>query len=99
VIEYRNVGLFAGGVAGTFEAVLYEHLPKVTVNYQSMTNPGASATSGVQLGTGPQFTQYSCNSGVLTTGKRVDYLYYTGPPRIALGTGAGGATELVRLVK
>ena len=103
VIEYRSINLFAGGgtPAGTWEVLLYEHLPKITVNYLTMVDNGGSATTGVQQGTGGQSSQYSCNSAVLTSSKRVDYLYYTGPPRIAIGTGsgAGAGNDLVRLIK
>jgi len=99
VVEYRNIDLFGGGNAGTWEVLFYEGQSRITVNYQTMVNPGSSATAGIQKDTGSQFLQYACNSGGLTSGKRVDYVLEIPAARIAAGPGSGSAGTGASLVR
>ena len=94
VIEYRNITLFAGGNAGTWDVQLFENSPRLSVNYQNMVSTGGSATSGIQKDTGSDFLQYSCNTGVLTTGKRVDYFLSNPTAKLVVGPGTMGASAV-----
>ncbi|MFN2466208.1 MAG: hypothetical protein ABR598_08105 [Candidatus Dormibacteria bacterium] len=65
---YRNPSLLAN-----FEVILHESSPTITVIYGATADSGLTAASGVQNGTGPQITKYSCRAATLTAGTRVDY--------------------------
>lgn len=70
-----------------FEVRLYENANgKFDIIYGTMVNNGNSATVGVQRGTGSQFTQYSCNTGVISQGLK---LTFTLPPCNATPTPGG----------
>jgi hypothetical protein len=72
VIEWRAI-FFSGPGSLDFEVRLHE--PVLTgdsffdVFYEIVDGGGGSATVGVQRGTGPQFTQFSCNTAGLTPGE------------------------------
>ena len=65
-IEWRNQ-FFPGTGSANYEVRLYEGQSRFDVVYGSLSDPGSSATVGVQ-GPGGLFTQYECNTGGLTNG-------------------------------
>ncbi|MFL5733617.1 MAG: dockerin type I domain-containing protein, partial [Chloroflexia bacterium] len=80
VIEWRaciyNIGNCAGNV--NFEVLLYEGQNRFDFVYGVVTDNGGphstgypGATVGVQYGTGPQSTQFSCNTPSLSTDLRL----------------------------
>lgn len=72
-IEWRAT-LFTGGGAAKFQIRLYEGLRKLDIIYgDTVTNTGVGATAGIQQGTGASFSQFSCNSAVLTPGLMLTY--------------------------
>jgi hypothetical protein len=61
-----------------FEIRLYENSNgRFDIIYGQLDNPGNTATVGVQRDTGSRFTQYSCNTGMLSQGLQ---LTFTLPP-------------------
>jgi hypothetical protein len=61
-----------------FEIRLYENSNgRFDIIYGQLDNPGDTATVGVQRDTGSRFTQYSCNTSVLSQGLQ---LTFTLPP-------------------
>ena len=72
-IEWRAV-YFESGATVNFEVRLYEGQTKFDVIYAVVPDGGASATVGVQRGTGLVFTQYECNSGGLTNGLKLTFI-------------------------
>ncbi len=75
-LEWRAT-LFTGGGYVNFEARLYETTGEIDFVYGSVSGNGAGATIGVQRATGPQNTQFSCNTASLSTGLQ---LAFTQPP-------------------
>lgn len=78
VITTQNANFYysrAGSL--TFSVVLYEGSDVIDVLFGTMTGDpnanGSSATIGVQDTTGSVATQYSCNSGVISTGTRIRF--------------------------
>jgi hypothetical protein len=57
-----------------FEIRLYENgNGRFDIVYGQVDNPGDTASVGVQYGTGSRFTQYSCNTGVLSEGLQLSF--------------------------
>ncbi len=75
-IEWRAT-LFTGGGFVNFEARLYEATGEIDFVYGAVSGNGVGATIGVQRATGPQNTQFSCNTASLSTGLQ---LAFTQPP-------------------
>ena len=72
-VEWR-AHYFNHGGSTNFEVRLFEGSPNFEIVYGNSNDSGAAASSGVQMtGAGP-FTQYSCNTAVLTPGTRVTYV-------------------------
>ena len=72
-IEYRTQRCCASGSPTyDFEIRLYEGLTKIDVIYGATPDSGSSATAGVQLD-GSDYTPYSYNSAVLTSGLQITY--------------------------
>ncbi len=68
-IEWRAVFCCTGGApVVNFEVRLYEGQARFDIIYGNVQNLGVSATVGVQRGTGPQSTQYSCNTSFSSPG-------------------------------
>ena len=72
-IEWRAVYHNATSQAANFEVRLYEGQDKFEIVYGTIAQAGSSATIGVQRGTGPQITQFSCNAGSLTPGLKITF--------------------------
>jgi hypothetical protein len=76
VIQWKAI-FFSGPGNLDFEVRLYE--PVLTgdsafdIFYTTVDNGGASATIGVQRGSGPQNTQFSCNTAGLTAGELLHF--------------------------
>ena len=99
VIEYRNLRRQSNSsVVGTWEILLYENQRRIALQFQSMADPGLSATSGIQKGGGELFFEYSCNAPLLTNGKRIDYVFAAPLARLVAGGGAGAASRVRRLL-
>src|SRR5437660_7220380 len=71
-LEWRAT-LFTGGGSVNFELRLYETTGEIDFVYGTVTNSGSSATVGVQRGTGPQVTQFSCNTASLSSGLQLAF--------------------------
>jgi hypothetical protein len=57
-----------------FEIRLYENANgKFDIIYGQLDNPGDTASVGVQRDTGSRYTQYSCNTGVLSQGLQLTF--------------------------
>src|SRR5439155_555732 len=56
-----------------FEVRLYEGQDKFDIIYGTLSNNGTGATVGVQNGTGPQNTEYECNTGGLSSGLKLTF--------------------------
>jgi hypothetical protein len=57
-----------------FEIRLYENSNgRFDIIYGPLDNPGDSASVGVQRDTGSRFTQYSCNTGLLSQGLQLSF--------------------------
>src|SRR5205807_2147558 len=76
-IEWRAV--YFGNAANTanFEVRLYEAQSRIDFIYGATADNGTGATVGVQNGTGPQNTQFECNTGGINSGLQ---LAFTQPP-------------------
>jgi len=68
-----NTTYFRHDGEANFEVVLNENSPTISYIYGATADNGADATSGVQRNLG-QYTQYSCQSPLLTTGTRLDFV-------------------------
>ena len=71
-IEWRG-GYFSGVGAVDFEIRLYETTNQIDFVYGSVPQGGASATVGLQKGTGTVFSQFSCNTVSLSDGLKITY--------------------------
>jgi hypothetical protein len=77
-IEWRAIRNEPPVVNIKFEIRLYENSNgRFDIVYGRVDNPGDTATVGVQRDTGSRFTQYSCNTSVLSQGLK---LTFTLPP-------------------
>jgi hypothetical protein len=82
-------------VVVNFEIRLYENANgRFDIIYGQVDNPGDTASVGVQRDTGSRFTQYSCNTGVLSQGLQ---LTFTLPPCNATPT-PGGSTPTATVI-
>jgi len=70
-IEWRAT-YFTGGAAANFEVRLYETTGQIDFIYASVSGGNASATGGLQQGTGPTVEPFFCNGAgqALSTGLR-----------------------------
>jgi len=71
-IEWRG-HYFSGAGTANFEVRLYETSNVIDLIYGTVTQTGASATVGIQQGTGTSFSQFECNSGGLSSGFGIRY--------------------------
>ncbi len=76
VVEWR-AQTFSGGSETNFEIIFFENSDTVRTVYG--TNTGATATVGVQSGSGSA-TQWECNVDSLPNGTRLDYIPTTTNP-------------------
>jgi hypothetical protein len=70
-IEWRAVYFDTPASRANFELRLYEGQTRFDIIYGELTDAGASATIGVQRDTGSQFTQFSCSTGGITSGRQL----------------------------
>lgn len=75
VVEWRAVTISNDNPVN-FEIVFYENTQTITTIYGQ--NTSGSATVGVQSSSGGS-TQFSCNSGSIASGTRLDYIPSSGP--------------------
>jgi hypothetical protein len=72
-IEWRTEHCCHSGIpVNNFEIRLYEGLTRIDLIYGATTDSGNSATAGVQKDA-TDFTQYSLNSDVLSSGLQITY--------------------------
>lgn len=63
VVQYENYHLFVGGIAGTFEAVLFDNGDILLQFEDAGTSMGADSTTGIENSTHTDGLTYACNSG------------------------------------
>lgn len=98
VIEWRAI-YFGFGTYLNFEVILYEGQSRFDIICGTVPNGGASATVGVQKGTGQAVTQVECNTaGSLADGLRLAFSIPLCVTATATGTPTGTSTPARVLV-
>jgi hypothetical protein len=79
VLEWRAHYPGRTGTANA-ELIFYEGSSSIEMVYGANSDEGANQVSGMQLGQGEQYSQYSCHQPVLTAGKKIIWTWQ--PPLI-----------------
>ena len=90
-IEWRTVYFASTTTTANYEVLLHEGSSNFEIVYGTLAGGGTSATTGVQKGTGTQFTQFSCNTA-LANNTRINYTLGTCGTPSATPTSTGTST-------